>query len=111
MNNDCRILFETYRAKSITKEALDPVGAEDKDVNNDGKVDATDGVIMAKRNKIEQSIARGKEEAEEQAKQEQNNIYQDALFIWDFLLHKKKYAPQDALKIIGLAKASFEHMI
>jgi hypothetical protein len=112
MNNDSRMLFEAYKKRFVKEEkALDPVGKEDADINNDGKVDKTDAYLLKKREAIAASINRGKEEAEEAQKQEQNGIHNDALFIWDYLLHKKKYSPQDAMKIVSMAKASFEHMI
>ena len=37
-------------------EALDPVGKEDADINNDGKVDGTDKYLKNRREKIGQSI-------------------------------------------------------
>ena len=112
MNRDSKMLFEAYKKRFVKEEqALDPVGKEDADINNDGKVDKTDEYLLKKREAIAASINRGKEEAEEAQKQEQNGIHNDALFIWDYLLHKKKYSPQDAMKIVSMAKASFEHMI
>ncbi len=42
---------------SETKKKLDPVGHEDKDINNDGDVDKTDKYIKNKRVKIGQAIA------------------------------------------------------
>ena len=57
-----------YMEKKITKkefeeltglsknEALDPVGKEDDDINNDGKVDKTDKYLANKRAKIAKSI-------------------------------------------------------
>ena len=38
------------------EEALDPVGKEDADINNDGKVDGTDKYLKNRRKKIGQSI-------------------------------------------------------
>jgi hypothetical protein len=38
-------------------EALDPVGQEDADINNDGKVDGTDSYLKNRREKIGQSMA------------------------------------------------------
>ena len=37
-------------------EALDPVGKEDEDINNDGKVDKTDKYLKNKRDKISKAI-------------------------------------------------------
>jgi len=39
-----------------TNEALDPVGKEDKDVNNDGKVDGSDDYISNRRKAISNAI-------------------------------------------------------
>ena len=46
------------RAKlAKVKEALDPVGQEDGDINNDGKKDKTDKYLMNRRKKIGKAIA------------------------------------------------------
>ena len=41
------------RAISQTNEKLDPVGQEDDDINNDGKVDNTDKYLKNKRTKTD----------------------------------------------------------
>ena len=41
-------------------EALDPVGKEDKDVNNDGKVDGTDKYLLNRRKAIGKAIGKKK---------------------------------------------------
>lgn len=41
-------------------EALDPVGKEDKDVNNDGKVDGTDKYLLNRRKAIGKAISKKK---------------------------------------------------
>jgi hypothetical protein len=46
----------------MTHEALDPVGKEDGDVNNDGKKDKTDNYLMKRRKAIGKAIATRKEE-------------------------------------------------
>jgi len=43
-------------AEGMSNEALDPVGKEDDDINNDGKVDKTDKYLANKRAKIAKSI-------------------------------------------------------
>jgi len=49
--------FEELTGLSKNKnEALDPVGKEDDDINNDGKVDKTDSYLKNKRAKIAKSI-------------------------------------------------------
>ena len=40
----------------IKGEALDPVGKEDEDINNDGKVDKTDSYLKNRREKISKAI-------------------------------------------------------
>ena len=51
--------FEELTGLSKNKnEALDPVGKEDDDINNDGKVDKTDKYLANKRAKIAKSIKR-----------------------------------------------------
>jgi hypothetical protein len=47
---------EKQLASGLTSEDLDPVGQEDDDINNDGKVDKTDKYLKNKRNKINKSI-------------------------------------------------------
>ena len=50
--------------KKTTKEVvnefkkLDPVGQEDKDINNDGKKDSTDSYLMKRRNAIGKAIGK-----------------------------------------------------
>jgi hypothetical protein len=43
--------------KKKTNEALDPVGKEDSDVNNDGKVDKQDKFLKGRRSKVSKIIA------------------------------------------------------
>ena len=47
---------EKKLASGLTKEKLDPVGQEDDDINNDGKVDKTDKYLKNKREKISKAI-------------------------------------------------------
>lgn len=92
-------------------EKLDPVGKEDKDINNDGKVDSTDEYIQKRRDAISAAIIKGKQEEEEGVKSAHNGKWKDALEIWDFLLNKKRYSPTEATQILNLAKTAFEHMV
>ena len=41
--------FKIGTPKSMLKESLDPVGKEDDDINNDGKVDKTDKYLANRR--------------------------------------------------------------
>ena len=57
--------FEELTGLSKSKnEALDPVGKEDDDINNDGKVDKTDKYLANKRAKIAKSMKELKNENE-----------------------------------------------
>jgi hypothetical protein len=60
-----RQLFEEAR-KVLTQEAavkLDPVGREDKDIDNDGDSDKTDSYLKKRRGAISAAIAKGKNES------------------------------------------------
>ena len=59
---------EKKKDKKEVKEALDPVGEEDADVNNDGKVDNTDGYLKKRRGAIAKAIEkrRGKKKVAEE---------------------------------------------
>ena len=45
-----------YAIAASKAEGLDPVGKEDDDINNDGKVDKTDKYLATRRKKISQNI-------------------------------------------------------
>jgi len=92
-------------------EGLDPVGQEDADINNDGKVDSTDKYLVKRREAISKAIKKGKQEEEENAKAKHNSKHNDALLIWDMLLNQKKYSPTEAIEVINLAKTAFEHSV
>jgi hypothetical protein len=51
---------EKQLASGLTNEELDPVGKEDDDINNDGKVDKTDKYLKNKRTKTSKAIAKNK---------------------------------------------------
>jgi len=52
--------------KKEVKEALDPVGKEDDDVNNDGKVDDTDEYLKKRRGAIARAIKKNKKKVAEE---------------------------------------------
>lgn len=109
-------MFEAYAARfqkpvQIVSESLDPVGKEDADINNDGKVDSTDAYIKKKREAIAKAIEGEKKKQSEDEEQKAQGKHSDALFIWDYLLNKKNYSPQEAMEIVNLAKVSFEHLV
>ncbi len=47
---------EKQLASGLTNEELDPIGQEDDDINNDGKVDKTDSYLKNKRKSIAKNI-------------------------------------------------------
>ena len=51
---------EKTLASALFNEKLDPVGQEDDDINNDGKVDKTDDYLKNKRKKTSQAINKNK---------------------------------------------------
>lgn len=60
-------------AKVAAGKGLDPVGQEDSDINNDGKVNKTDDYLKNRRNKIGSAIATRKEEFIHEAETEDSN--------------------------------------
>jgi hypothetical protein len=53
------VQFFLTEAKKFKKH-LDPVGKEDKDINNDGKVDKTDKYLSKRRKAIKASKSKSK---------------------------------------------------
>jgi archaellum component FlaC len=51
-----------YAIAASKVEALDPVGKEDKDINNDGKVNKTDKYLLKRRKTIASNINEGDHE-------------------------------------------------
>lgn len=120
MTIDSKLIFESYVAskKTVIVESTetDPAKIAATDPANDGpRVTEKDKKIasyLAKKHKaIAKSISKGKEEAEEQENEKNNGLHSDALFVWDYLLHKKRHSPHDAIKIIHMAKSAFEHLL
>ena len=50
------VLVEHYLNEVKKKRKLDPVGKEDADINNDGKVDKTDKYLKNKRKTVSKNI-------------------------------------------------------
>ena len=63
--------FKKLRAGKKVKEALDPVGKEDDDVNNDGKKDKTDDYLKNRRKAVSAAIS--KDKAVDEATEEKCN--------------------------------------
>jgi len=59
-----RLLAKTKAKRAKMKEALDPVGKEDGDINNDGKKDSSDSYLMKRRKAIAKAMKTRKEETE-----------------------------------------------
>ena len=51
---------EKQLASGLTNEKLDPVGQEDDDINNDGKVDKTDKYLKNRRQAVSKAINKNK---------------------------------------------------
>ena len=51
-----------YAIATSKAEALDPVGKEDKDINNDGKVDKTDKYLLKRRKAVVANLKEGDHE-------------------------------------------------
>jgi len=54
--SDVQKMIDEIQCDECWEEALDPVGKEDADINNDGKVDRIDTYLKNRREKIGQSI-------------------------------------------------------
>lgn len=52
--------FQKETPKGILKEALDPVGKEDDDIDNDGDVDKTDKYLANRRKAVGKAIGKGR---------------------------------------------------
>jgi hypothetical protein len=52
----CKECEDNQKIDEAKKGKLDPVGKEDEDVNNDGKVDSTDKYLKSRREKIAKSM-------------------------------------------------------
>jgi len=53
---DVEKMMKEMECEECYEEGMDPVGKEDSDINNDGKVDGTDKYLKNRREKIGQSI-------------------------------------------------------
>jgi len=122
MTRDIKAIYEGYTKSLESKKAV--VESTETDPNKIAVTDpAHDGASVTSKDKkiakylankhriIAKSIAKGKEAAEEEEDTRNNALHSDALFVWDYLLHKKKHSPHDAIKIISMAKTAFEHLL
>jgi hypothetical protein len=51
-----RALIRETVEEAMASQALDPVGKEDEDINNDGKVDDTDDYLLNRRKTISKAM-------------------------------------------------------
>ena len=63
----------------MTHEALDPVGKEDGDVNNDGKKDSTDSYLMKRRKAIGNAMKKKMKEQRELAEESLTEVMTDEM--------------------------------
>jgi hypothetical protein len=112
MTLDDHILFEKYIKRDVVKEDVDPVGQEDKDVNNDGVVNKQDEYLLKRRAAISAAIASKEKNEEEEATSTHYNTSHEALDLIDALLASpKKYKKADLVKILTLASDHLQHKI
>ena len=120
---DNSMMFAAYskrfEAPKLVVESVETdaaVIAKTEDPANDGP-QVTDAdkkaanYIANKRKTIEDKIAQEKKTAAENEESEKNGMHSDALYIWDYLLHKKNYSPTDAMNVVNMAKVAFEHLV
>jgi len=108
--------FETPKLVVESTETDAAVIAKTEDPANDGpKVTDADkkaaNYLANKRKTIEDNIAQAKKTAAENEESEKNTMHSDALYIWEYLLHKKNYSPTDAMNVVNMAKVAFEHLV
>ena len=68
-----RLLAKAKAKRAAAMEALDPVGKEDGDVNNDGKKDSTDSYLLKRRKAIKKAMAVREDKIEEEMRDKQGN--------------------------------------
>ena len=74
---------------SMSSEALDPVGKEDGDVNNDGKKDSTDSYLMKRRKAIGAAMKKKMKEQAEVARAEAKAIEEEENKVAEEIEQKK----------------------
>ncbi len=57
---DVEKMMEEMQCDECWEEGMDPVGKEDSDINNDGKVDGTDKYLMKRRKAVGAAIQKAK---------------------------------------------------
>ncbi|NBW57873.1 hypothetical protein EBR43_08855 [bacterium] len=111
MNLDTHLMYEKYvTSRTAVTEKLDPVGKEDTDINNDGKVDSTDEYLKKRRDSIAAAISHQEQEEEKAAVTSHYNEQEEALDLVETLLTSpKKYKKGSIVKILSLALDHLNH--
>jgi hypothetical protein len=84
-----RLLKKTAAKRAAAMEALDPVGKEDGDVNNDGKKDSTDSYLMKRRKAIGAAMKKKMKEQAEIARAEEKAIEEEEIKVAEEIEQKK----------------------
>lgn len=104
-----KLIIESIETEAtVIAKTEDP--AQDSLQVTDADMKATN-YIANKRKTIEDKIAQDKKTAAENEESEKNSMHSDALYIWEYLLHKKNYSPTDAMNVVNMAKVAFEHLV
>lgn len=82
------VMYATATKQAIKEAKLDPVGKEDDDINNDGKVDSTDDYLKNKR----KNISKNMKESREMTKAEIEKKINDGEWETDFTIAPGKPA-------------------
>ena len=90
---------KAMREKNKIKEALDPVGKEDKDIDNDGDVDKSDKYLHKRRKAIGKAIATQKEALDPVGKEDADIDNDGDTDKSDKYLHKRRKAIGKAIAV------------
>ena len=85
----------TDEGEKMLKEKLDPVGKEDDDINNDGKVDKTDDYLANRRKAISKAINEREKEPEKDKKCAHGECTSDADCPADFFCDNGETGAKD----------------
>jgi hypothetical protein len=94
--------FQKETPKGVLKEALDPVGKEDDDIDNDGDVDKTDKYLANRRKAVGKAIGKGR-----MMKEDNSELDKKLEKIAD--LHKDKKIDFETIEKIAKALESQGH--
>lgn len=111
MNLDSHNMFAKYaNSRVLVNEKLDPVGKEDSDINNDGKVDKTDEYIAKRRAAIAAAISHAEQSEEQETVNTHYSEQEEAIDLVEALLTSpRKYKKGSIVKILSLAMDHLNH--